>query len=99
MIPSEAEQRIVAAYSAGEQSAKSGRYEISGYNGNGIQNAFNDGFVSAAAKLVNLPDNTPMYLAGRIAFIKGSPIDAKPGSELYSGRWVSGWLTEKDKAC
>lgn len=98
MTHSEAEQRIIAAYSAGDKSAKSGRYDISGYEGNGIQSAFNNGFVSAAAQLVNLPECTPMYLAGRIAFIKGIPIDAKPEAELYSGRWVSGWLTEKERA-
>lgn len=98
MTHSEAEQRIIAAYSAGEKSAISGRYDISGYEGNGIQSAFNNGFVSAAVQIVHLPKDTPMYLAGRISFLKGLPIDAKPEAELYSGRWVSGWLTEKERA-
>lgn len=98
MTNQEAEQRIIRAYTAGEQSAKSGRYDISGYVGNGIQSAFNNGFVVAAAQMEELPEETPMYLAGRIAFQKGLTIDCKPEVELYSGRWVSGWLTEKERA-
>jgi hypothetical protein len=97
MTHSEAEQRIIAAYSAGEKSANSGKYDISGYEGNGIQSAFNNGFVSAAAHILHPPKDTPMYLVGRIAFLKGHPIDSKPQAEVYSGRWVSGWLTEKER--
>lgn len=98
MSNQDAEQRIIKAYSAGEQSANSGKYDISGYVGNGIQSAFNNGFVVAASQLENIPDDTPMYLAGRIAFLKGLTIECKPEVELYSGRWVSGWLTEKERA-
>jgi hypothetical protein len=91
------EQRSEKAYSQGLESAKAGIYDCSYYSGSGLKKSFDNGFVAHASKIEELPANTPMYLAGRVAFLKGLPLESKPESESYAGRWFSGWRMEKER--
>ena len=92
-----AEQRLAIAHSEGTESAKSGQYECRYHSGSGLYTEFCDGFVIQAAELEGLPIDTPMYLAGRIAYLKGQDMESKPESESFAGRWFSGWLSEKER--
>ncbi len=86
------------AYAEGIESAKSGRYECSYHSGSGLHSEFCNGFVTQAVEQEGLPTDTPMYLSGRIAYLKGQGSESKPKSESFSGRWYSGWLSEKERA-
>ncbi|UUA75220.1 hypothetical protein [Cellvibrio sp. QJXJ] len=88
---------FMQVYHDGENCAKSNRYDSSPYKTYGEKLVFDNGFVHAASSIETLPAGTPMYLAGRIAYLKGLPAESKPASECYAGRWFSGWLEEKDR--
>lgn len=67
------------------------------YSGSQTYGAFCSAFVTeAVAAACRLPAQTPMYLQGRIAYRQGLGVESIPREESFSGRWFSGWLTERD---
>lgn len=66
-------------------------------SGQQVGYAWDDGFVQHSAELKVIPQDAPRYLQGRIAYKLGYEILDKPEDEPAWGRWVSGWLTEKDR--
>lgn len=93
-----AEEQLSLARSEGRTAAIQALYKCNYSSGSGLYTEFCEGFVARASQQDELPKETPMYLAGRVAFLKGKPINSKPEGELFSGRWVSGWLVEKDNS-
>lgn len=91
------EQRIAIAYEEGVACAKTEKYDNDRYAYSGLKKHFDDGFVAQASHVDAIPIGTPMYLAGRISCLKGLPLEAKPESETYAGRWFSGWRMEKER--
>lgn len=92
------EQRKRIAFQDGVICAQNGTYDHQRFAYSGLKKYFDDGFVSEASKIDSIPADTPMYLAGRISFLKGLPMEAKPEGETYAGRWFSGWRTENERA-
>jgi hypothetical protein len=91
------EMRLKIAYSEGMVAALAKTFSTDYHGGSGLSTYFSRGFVEVAATQPSLPEGTPMYLAGRVAFLKGLKIEDMPESESFTGRWFSGWLTEKDR--
>jgi ribosome modulation factor len=81
------------AYQAG-YNAKSGD-ECPYRSGQNVRNAWFDGFVDACVEAGVAKPSEP-YFQGRIAARLGQPITDKPDNEEYTGRWVSGWISERE---
>ena len=91
------EERLIAAYKQGVEAAKQDKFKTEYVSGSGLFKQFCKGFVAQAVKQDTLPADTPMFLQGRIAYLKDVPVEGIPEGETYAGRWFSGWLMEKDK--
>ncbi len=52
-----------------------------------------DGFVAARLVRPEVPDDTPVYVAGRIARLVGTPIEARPDSDM-GPTWMMGWVRQ-----
>lgn len=67
-------------------------------SGQRIMNDWHAGFVARCVETGKTPSDTPMYLLGRIGYLQGKTITDYPEGEVASGRWVSGWLMQRDAA-
>lgn len=65
-------------------------------SGQKFRNDWHDGFIARCVEIGSAPDDTPMYLLGRIAYMMGKSCTDLPASEQLSGRWFSGWLAQRD---
>lgn len=65
-------------------------------SGQRILSDFTAGFVARCVETGEVPADTPLYVQGQIAYLQGACITAAPDGEM-AGRWVSGWLTQRDR--
>jgi hypothetical protein len=56
---------------------------------------WDEGFVTGCADRGNIPEDTDMYLRGRIAYLMGADIADFPKCNPLSPRWMSGWLMQQ----
>lgn len=66
-------------------------------SGQGVLGVWIEGYVEKCIETGVIPSDTPPYVLGQIAFLQGCEITQIPEGELASGRWVSGWLVQRDK--
>lgn len=92
------EQRIAIAFEEGVACAKTEKYDNDRYEYSGLKRYFDDGFVAQASNVDAIPIGTPMYLVGRISYLKGLPPEVKPEGETCAGRWFSGWRVEQERS-
>lgn len=84
-------------------SAKEEGYVASAYaecpyiSGQRVLSDWIDGFVAKCIESGITPPDTPPYVLGRIAYLQGIPCSQLPRGEVPAGRWMSGWLSERDK--
>lgn len=52
-----------------------------------------DGFVAARLIRPEVPEDTPVFIAGRIARLQGLPLDNRPETELGPS-WMAGWVKQ-----
>jgi ribosome modulation factor len=63
---------------------------------NRVQYAWIDGFVDKCAE-DRTDRSSSMYVKGRVAYRLGKRLTDIPETEHTAGRWVSGWMVEKDR--
>ncbi|MAG64974.1 MAG: hypothetical protein CMK74_03760 [Pseudomonadales bacterium] len=52
-----------------------------------------DGFVAARLIRPEVPEDTPVFIAGRIARLQGLPFEERPETEPGS-TWMAGWVKQ-----
>ncbi len=55
---------------------------------------WDEGFVAGCADRGSIPEDTDMYLRGRIMYLAGANITEVPKSDLHF-RWTTGWLMQQ----
>ena len=89
-------EKIEVYRDRGVAAGKQAVYSCPYTSGQAIYGWWADGFVIQCHRQQKIPENTPMYLVGRIAYLDGADCTALPSGENFSGRWFSGWLTQKE---
>lgn len=85
-------------------SAKAQGYAAASYaecpyvSGQQVLGAWVEGYVEKCLETGVIPTDTPPYVLGQIAYLQGRDMTHLPEGEAASGRWVSGWLMQKDRA-
>lgn len=92
-------EALELAFSSGEAAAKATLYYCDYQDNASLFSKFCDGFVAKGAGQENLPANTPAYLVGRVAYLKGlTPSEqSRSNTPQFSGQWLSGWLAQQVK--
>lgn len=92
-------QTQTLAFSTGKSAAQASHYRCDYHTPACLFSKFCDGFVAQGATQKDLPENTPDYLVGRVAYLKGLSPSKPPGSNTnsFSGQWLSGWLAQQIK--
>lgn len=65
-------------------------------SGQVVLSYWQDGYIKRCLELDTPPD-TPMYILGQIAYLQGHKCSAMPEGEHPTGRWMAGWLMQRDK--
>jgi ribosome modulation factor len=65
-------------------------------SGQRVLNYWVNGFVAHCVETGNIPSDTPLYVIGRIAYLRGTPCSGMPDGELASGEWFRGWRVQQD---
>ncbi len=86
---------IVAAYQEG-QAAYGHPFACPYISGQQVYGAWLNGYTDAGIAARTVPQDAPLYEQGRIACGIGLPLSMKPAGERTEGRWVSGWLRQRE---
>lgn len=66
-------------------------------SGQRLLSDWHDGFIAKCMDTGVTPPDTPLYVLGQIAFLNGIPCSQMPAGEVATGRWMSGWLRQRDR--